>query len=121
MDATERLGGQYSPHLHPRCTHLVVQISFCSFCPFFILMLMLSCDCFFIFVVALIKTLSSFYINAANWTSFYYCLYLLSQIYRKKHLNLTIQPFFFPNSNSIPFSYKLPTNIFSNIIYPNNT
>ncbi|KAI3754806.1 hypothetical protein L1987_54597 [Smallanthus sonchifolius] len=22
MDATERLGGQYSPHLHPRCTHL---------------------------------------------------------------------------------------------------
>ncbi|KAI3805348.1 hypothetical protein L1987_27646 [Smallanthus sonchifolius] len=28
MDATERLGGQYSPHLHPRCTHLVVQISF---------------------------------------------------------------------------------------------
>ncbi|KAF5813448.1 putative BRCT domain-containing protein [Helianthus annuus] len=30
MDATERLGGQYSPHLHPRCTHLVVQISFFS-------------------------------------------------------------------------------------------
>ncbi|KAK3032205.1 hypothetical protein RJ639_036135 [Escallonia herrerae] len=28
MDATERLGGQYSPHLHPQCTHLVVQISF---------------------------------------------------------------------------------------------
>ncbi|KAK9076875.1 hypothetical protein SSX86_005209 [Deinandra increscens subsp. villosa] len=28
MDATERLGGQYSPHLHPCCTHLVVQISF---------------------------------------------------------------------------------------------
>nr|XP_043631020.1 uncharacterized protein LOC122602393 isoform X2 [Erigeron canadensis] len=27
MDATERLGGQYSPHLHPRCTHLVVQSS----------------------------------------------------------------------------------------------
>ncbi|KAK2965569.1 hypothetical protein RJ640_018735 [Escallonia rubra] len=27
-DATERLGGQYSPHLHPQCTHLVVQISF---------------------------------------------------------------------------------------------
>ncbi|XP_076923517.1 uncharacterized protein LOC143585656 [Bidens hawaiensis] len=26
-DATERLGGQYSPHLHPRCTHLVVQSS----------------------------------------------------------------------------------------------
>ncbi|XP_071737075.1 uncharacterized protein [Rutidosis leptorrhynchoides] len=25
MEATERLGGQYSPHLHPRCTHLVVQ------------------------------------------------------------------------------------------------
>ncbi|XP_073129446.1 uncharacterized protein [Henckelia pumila] len=24
-EATERLGGQYSPHLHPRCTHLVVQ------------------------------------------------------------------------------------------------
>ncbi|KAL1532426.1 hypothetical protein AAHA92_32439 [Salvia divinorum] len=24
-DATERLGGQYSPHLHPHCTHLVVQ------------------------------------------------------------------------------------------------
>ncbi|GFP93189.1 DNA topoisomerase 2-binding protein 1 [Phtheirospermum japonicum] len=22
-EATERLGGQYSPHLHPRCTHLV--------------------------------------------------------------------------------------------------
>ncbi|KAL2525446.1 BRCT domain-containing DNA repair protein [Abeliophyllum distichum] len=33
-DATERLGGQYSPHLHPHCTHLVVQISFilCRFC-----------------------------------------------------------------------------------------
>lgn len=28
MEATERLGGQYSPHLHPQCTHLVVQISF---------------------------------------------------------------------------------------------
>ncbi|KAM7510708.1 hypothetical protein LguiB_009583 [Lonicera macranthoides] len=27
MDATERLGGRYSPHLHPQCTHLVVQIS----------------------------------------------------------------------------------------------
>ncbi|XP_061374956.1 uncharacterized protein LOC133317143 [Gastrolobium bilobum] len=27
MDATERLGGQYSPNLHPQCTHLVVQIS----------------------------------------------------------------------------------------------
>ncbi|KAK4435778.1 hypothetical protein Salat_0741300 [Sesamum alatum] len=27
-EATERLGGQYSPHLHPHCTHLVVQISF---------------------------------------------------------------------------------------------
>ncbi|PWA66721.1 BRCT domain-containing protein [Artemisia annua] len=25
MDATERLGGQFSPHLHPQCTHLVVQ------------------------------------------------------------------------------------------------
>ncbi|ONI33040.1 hypothetical protein PRUPE_1G401800 [Prunus persica] len=24
-EATERLGGQYSPHLHPQCTHLVVQ------------------------------------------------------------------------------------------------
>ncbi|PRQ27390.1 putative BRCT domain-containing protein [Rosa chinensis] len=23
MEATERLGGQYSPHLHPQCTHLV--------------------------------------------------------------------------------------------------
>nr|GMD93596.1 DNA topoisomerase II-binding protein 1 [Ipomoea batatas] len=30
MEATERLGGQYSPHLHPQCTHLVVQISFLS-------------------------------------------------------------------------------------------
>ncbi|KAE9445958.1 hypothetical protein C3L33_22143, partial [Rhododendron williamsianum] len=27
-DATEGLGGQYSPNLHPQCTHLVVQISF---------------------------------------------------------------------------------------------
>ncbi|KAK1414181.1 hypothetical protein QVD17_29922 [Tagetes erecta] len=26
MDATERLGGQYSPHLHPRCTHLNVYL-----------------------------------------------------------------------------------------------
>ncbi|KAL6207667.1 hypothetical protein ACLB2K_018622 [Fragaria x ananassa] len=25
MEATERLSGQYSPHLHPQCTHLVVQ------------------------------------------------------------------------------------------------
>ncbi|KAI9192159.1 hypothetical protein LWI28_019009 [Acer negundo] len=25
MEATERLGGQYSPDLHPQCTHLVVQ------------------------------------------------------------------------------------------------
>ncbi|KAM5565344.1 hypothetical protein ABKV19_019395 [Rosa sericea] len=25
MEASERLGGQYSPHLHPQCTHLVVQ------------------------------------------------------------------------------------------------
>lgn len=25
MEATERLGGQYSPNLHPQCTHLVVQ------------------------------------------------------------------------------------------------
>ncbi|XP_047322381.1 uncharacterized protein LOC124926231 [Impatiens glandulifera] len=24
-DATERLGGQYSPHLHHKCTHLVIQ------------------------------------------------------------------------------------------------
>ncbi|XP_009787636.1 uncharacterized protein [Nicotiana sylvestris] len=28
MEATERLGGKYSPHLHPQCTHLVVQHSF---------------------------------------------------------------------------------------------
>jgi hypothetical protein len=28
MEATERLGGQYSSNLHPQCTHLVVQISF---------------------------------------------------------------------------------------------
>ncbi|CAN6451452.1 unnamed protein product [Victoria cruziana] len=27
MEATERLGGQYSSSLHPQCTHLVVQIS----------------------------------------------------------------------------------------------
>ncbi|KAL8265097.1 hypothetical protein R6Q59_023227 [Mikania micrantha] len=27
MDATKRLGGLYSPHLHPHCTHLVVQSS----------------------------------------------------------------------------------------------
>ncbi|CAI9094531.1 OLC1v1030289C1 [Oldenlandia corymbosa var. corymbosa] len=25
MAATDRLGGEYSPHLHPQCTHLVVQ------------------------------------------------------------------------------------------------
>ncbi|XP_026429596.1 uncharacterized protein LOC113325993 [Papaver somniferum] len=25
MNATEKLGGQYSPNLHPQCTHLVVQ------------------------------------------------------------------------------------------------
>lgn len=25
MDATERLGGKYSPDLHPQCTHLIVQ------------------------------------------------------------------------------------------------
>ncbi|KAF2285072.1 hypothetical protein GH714_037746 [Hevea brasiliensis] len=31
MEATERLGGQYSPNLHPQCTHLVVQISFNCF------------------------------------------------------------------------------------------
>lgn len=31
MEATERLGGQYSPNLHPQCTHLVVQISFANF------------------------------------------------------------------------------------------
>lgn len=28
QEASERLGGQYSPNLHPQCTHLVVQISF---------------------------------------------------------------------------------------------
>ncbi|XP_077240936.1 uncharacterized protein LOC143881623 [Tasmannia lanceolata] len=28
MAATERLGGRYSPTLHPQCTHLVVQISY---------------------------------------------------------------------------------------------
>ncbi|KAE8682612.1 hypothetical protein F3Y22_tig00111238pilonHSYRG00297 [Hibiscus syriacus] len=28
VEATERLGGQYSTGLHPQCTHLVVQISF---------------------------------------------------------------------------------------------
>lgn len=33
MAATQKLGGEYSPHLHPQCTHLVVQISFCI-CPF---------------------------------------------------------------------------------------
>ncbi|KAG8375455.1 hypothetical protein BUALT_Bualt10G0101700 [Buddleja alternifolia] len=39
-EATERLGGQYSPHLHPRCTHLVVQISFsCDVILFITLML----------------------------------------------------------------------------------
>ncbi|XP_052622134.1 uncharacterized protein LOC111893178 isoform X2 [Lactuca sativa] len=27
MHATERLGGQFSPHFHPKCTHLVVQSS----------------------------------------------------------------------------------------------
>ncbi|KAJ0569245.1 putative BRCT domain-containing protein [Helianthus annuus] len=27
MDATERLGGQFCPHFHPHCTHLVVQSS----------------------------------------------------------------------------------------------
>lgn len=27
MEATERLGGHYSPNLNPKCTHLVVQIS----------------------------------------------------------------------------------------------
>jgi hypothetical protein len=27
-EATERLGGEYSGSLHPKCTHLVVQISF---------------------------------------------------------------------------------------------
>lgn len=43
MDATERLGGQYSPHLHPRCTHLVVQISF-----FIIFMMIVSVDLCFI-------------------------------------------------------------------------
>ena len=31
MEATERLGGQYSTNLHPQCTHLVVQISFNQF------------------------------------------------------------------------------------------
>lgn len=31
MEATERLGGQYSANLHPQCTHLVVQISFIGF------------------------------------------------------------------------------------------
>lgn len=31
MEATERLGGQYSGSLHPKCTHLVVQISFSLF------------------------------------------------------------------------------------------
>lgn len=31
MEATERLGGQYSGTLHPKCTHLVVQISFSLF------------------------------------------------------------------------------------------
>lgn len=30
-EATERLGGEYSPHLDTRCTHLVVQISFFHF------------------------------------------------------------------------------------------
>ncbi|CAH9122200.1 unnamed protein product [Cuscuta epithymum] len=30
MKATEELGGKYSPHLHSKCTHLVVQISFTS-------------------------------------------------------------------------------------------
>ncbi|KAK3027518.1 hypothetical protein RJ639_040233 [Escallonia herrerae] len=42
MDATERLGGQYSPHLHPQCTHLVVQISF-SLSLAIILQIMLIC------------------------------------------------------------------------------
>ncbi|KAL8236801.1 hypothetical protein R6Q59_017882 [Mikania micrantha] len=37
MDATERLGGQFSPHYHPQCTHLVVQISFSIFNLIFIL------------------------------------------------------------------------------------
>jgi hypothetical protein len=27
-EAAERLGGEYSGSLHPKCTHLVVQISF---------------------------------------------------------------------------------------------
>ncbi|KAI4380303.1 hypothetical protein MLD38_006508 [Melastoma candidum] len=31
MAATERLGGKYSPDLHPQCTHLVVQISLTSY------------------------------------------------------------------------------------------
>jgi len=35
-EATERLGGEYTPHLHQRCTHLVVQISFFSFLLIFI-------------------------------------------------------------------------------------
>jgi hypothetical protein len=35
-EATERLGGEYTPHLHQRCTPLVVQISFFSFLLIFI-------------------------------------------------------------------------------------
>ena len=27
-EAAERLGGEYSGSLHPKCTHLVMQISF---------------------------------------------------------------------------------------------
>ncbi|KAL1188631.1 hypothetical protein V5N11_028661 [Cardamine amara subsp. amara] len=30
-EATEKLGGEYSPLLHSLCTHLVVQISFLNF------------------------------------------------------------------------------------------
>ncbi|RVW52242.1 hypothetical protein CK203_077345 [Vitis vinifera] len=32
MDATERLGGQYSPNLHPQCTHLVMEDALPSPC-----------------------------------------------------------------------------------------
>ncbi|KAL8222944.1 hypothetical protein R6Q57_020343 [Mikania cordata] len=51
MDATKRLGGLYSPHLHPHCTHLVVQISFLFHFSYSYELLSFIFFCFFLFLL----------------------------------------------------------------------
>lgn len=72
MEATGRLGGQYSPHLHPQCTHLVVQISFLAD------IMLLAASSFFGFVDMLLgRNLSVFFSRVEVYEKLMYIVRLV--------------------------------------------